>query len=309
MGILRHVTTGRTAVLDPEHLVGRRQRSELSLAEAYISVEHASIRWGSQGWEVRDLDSLNGTQVNGTRIRPRQACRLRRGDRLTFARPEQTWELVDDSAPRVMLVPMEAPGDPIYVDTEILALPSQDDPKVTIFRDADGTWQLEQDDDIVPLAHHEVFEMAGQAYRFCCPDVVPETSNADWRDCVGELSDVRLTFRVSKDEEHVELALVREDGDRLELGSRNFNYVLLLLARQRVDDAEKGLQETSCGWMYQDDLLNDLKVTSERLNIDIYRIRSHFANIGILDAAKIVERRPRTRQLRIGTAAVVFEEI
>jgi hypothetical protein len=38
-----------------------------------------------------------------------------------------------------------------------------------------------------------------------------------------------------------------------------------------------------------------------QLNIDVHRIRKQFAEVGVLDAANIVERRPRTRQLRIGT--------
>jgi hypothetical protein len=38
-----------------------------------------------------------------------------------------------------------------------------------------------------------------------------------------------------------------------------------------------------------------------QLNIDVFRIRRHFAAAGIAGAAGIVERRPRTQQLRIGT--------
>jgi hypothetical protein len=259
---------------------------------------------------VRDLDSLNGTLVNGQRLRPRSACRLRRGDRLTFGRTEQTWELIDDSGPRVMVVPLDAPGEPIFVDGDILALPSRDDPKVTVFRDADGVWHLEHEHEVAILSHHAAFETAGRNYRFSCPDVVPETSTIDWKDRVEtELSQASLSFRVSKDEEHVELLLQRENGDRIDLGTRNFNYALLVLARQRLLDAAEGALDSACGWMYQDELLEGLKISSERLNIDIYRIRSHFACMGVTDAAKIVERRPRTRQLRIGMSALSIEII
>jgi hypothetical protein len=310
MGTLRHVTTGQTMALEPEHLVGRRPRSDTNIHETYVSVEHASIRWGSQGWEVRDLDSLNGTLVNGQRIRPRQASRLRAGDRITFARAEQTWELVDDSAPRVLVVALANPGAPIFIDGDILALPSDDDPRATVFRDADGAWYLEQEHEVVRLSHHAVFETSGHAYRFSCPDVVPETSTVDWHERPGtELSHVRLLFRVSQDEEHVELLLERTGGEWVDLGSRTFNYALLLLARQRLSDAADGIQESACGWMYQDDLLDGLKISSERLNIDIFRIRTHFAGIGVLDAAKVVERRPRSRQLRIGIVALTIQTI
>jgi hypothetical protein len=41
-----------------------------------------------------------------------------------------------------------------------------------------------------------------------------------------------------------------------------------------------------------------------QLNIEVFRIRRQFAAAGVVDAANIVERRPRTRQLRIGTGRV-----
>jgi hypothetical protein len=41
-----------------------------------------------------------------------------------------------------------------------------------------------------------------------------------------------------------------------------------------------------------------------RLNIDVFRIRQMFAGIGLLDAANIVERRLRARQIRIGTGLI-----
>jgi hypothetical protein len=310
MGLLRHVETGRTAALEPEHLVGRRHRSDLVLNEGYVSVEHASIRWGGTGWEVRDLDSLNGTLVNGKRLRPRHALRLRCGDLLTFGRGEQTWELVDDAAPRVMVVPLDEPGDALFIDGDILAMPSRDDPRATVFRDADGAWHLEQEHEVALLNHHSVFEVGGRRFRFSCRDVLPETSMIDCRNPKGtELARVRLSFRVSKDEEHVELALLHESGERVDLGTRNFNYALLVLARQRISDALEGTQDSACGWMYQDDLVHGLKISSERLNIDIFRIRTHFAGIGIVDAGKVIERRPRTRQLRIGTSALAVEMI
>jgi hypothetical protein len=36
----------------------------------------------------------------------------------------------------------------------------------------------------------------------------------------------------------------------------------------------------------------------------VYRLRKHMARMGILDGAKLVERRPRTKQIRIGTGAL-----
>jgi hypothetical protein len=84
----------------------------------------------------------------------------------------------------------------------------------------------------------------------------------------------------------------------------------LLLARARLEDTESRLPESSCGWMDQDAVIEALRVSSERLNIDIFRIRRQFASLGwIADPASIVERRPRNKQLRIGAGRLTIEHI
>jgi hypothetical protein len=40
------------------------------------------------------------------------------------------------------------------------------------------------------------------------------------------------------------------------------------------------------------------------LNLDVLRIRKQFSALGVVDAANIIERRPRTRQLRIGVSRI-----
>ena len=47
-----------------------------------------------------------------------------------FGSPEQVWEVVDDGAPRAMVVPIDARGEPLYVDGDILPLPSQENPSL-----------------------------------------------------------------------------------------------------------------------------------------------------------------------------------
>jgi hypothetical protein len=115
-------------------------------------------------------------------------------------------------------------------------------------------------------------------------------------------------FRVSSDEEHVELVMHCGAGP-VDLGARGHNYLLLLLARQRLADAGQNLPAGTCGWVYQDELVRALKVSAERLNIDIFRIRKQFEAIGLSEPASIVERRPRTKQLRIGVASLALEPI
>jgi hypothetical protein len=301
MGTIRETRTGRKQVLEPEHLVGRASTSALCIRERYVSAQHAMLRYTGERWEVKDLSSRNGTFVDGVRLRPGEEPGVRVGARIAFGKIEQEWEVLDALPPAAMAIPL-GDGEPVHLDGDLIALPSGDDPRVTIYRDGEGTWVLEQPESIATVRNLQVFEVEGQAFRFSCPENVWKTSIAPHaRELeVGHLS---LLFSVSRNEEHVEL-IVTCGSTTFDLGARSHHYLLLTLARQRLADAAEGLPETSCGWIYQEDLAHDPTMAGPQLNVDVFRIRKQFAALGIVDAASIVERRPRTRQLRIGVQRV-----
>jgi hypothetical protein len=307
MASIRELSTGRTLLLEPEHLIGRAPSSALHLEQRYASVLHAALRWTGERWELRDLGSRNGTFVDGIRLKAGEAREVVVGSKLSFGRPEEVWEVLDVSAPRVMAVPVDG-GDPVVLDRDLLALPSTDNPQATIFRSADGTWTLEHlDDSTTPIANLQTFEVAGRIWRFCCD----ENIGATWQPDSGAWVAVRhlqLTFAVSRDEEHVELQITCA-GKTWDLGSRTHNYLLLTLARRRLADAADGLPETSRGWIYQEDLAHDPSMAAPQLNIGVFRIRQQLAGLGIADAAGIIERRPRTHQLRIGTGHIRIAQL
>ncbi|GAA0617199.1 DUF1707 domain-containing protein [Kribbella sandramycini] len=62
--------------------VGRGDGATLRLADVGVSRRHAELRHVGDGWMVRDLGSMNGTEVNGLRITT--ATRVRPGDRVSF---------------------------------------------------------------------------------------------------------------------------------------------------------------------------------------------------------------------------------
>jgi len=302
MGQLQNTSSHQIRLLEPEHLVGRAANCSLCIHERYISAQHAMLRWGGDHWEVKDLGSRNGTYVDDERIKPGEEHSLRHGSKLYFGKPEQRWELIDAARPEVMAVTIES-GDAVIIDGELLALPSSADPQVTIYQGPDGSWLLEQpNDSITTIAHMQTFEAAGHVWKFCCPERAQKTSLTDYRPDF-EVRHLELLFSVSRDEEHVQLHASYGTG-RFDLGSRNHNYVLLLLARKRLEDAAEGLPETSCGWTYIEDLVRGPDVTPSSLNIDVFRIRKQFDALGVLDPANIIERRPRTKQLRIGTGRI-----
>jgi hypothetical protein len=302
MGSLRNISTGGSRRLESEHLIGRAATCSLQLNERFISAQHALLRWTGFRWEVKDLGSRNGTFVDGTRLKAGEEHSLRIGSRIAFGRSEMEWELVDESPPGIMVVPLGG-GDAIQVEGDLLALPSSEDPMVTLYR-SDGHWVLERpDESLTPITNLQTFDVAGSAFRFCCPDSPCLTSLADPTLANLLVDHLQLSFSVSSDEEYVQLQMSCGAAS-FELGARGHNYLLLTLARRRLEDAAQGLPEASCGWIYQDDLAHDPSMAPPQLNIDVFRIRKQFAAVGVADAANIIERRPRTRQLRIGTGHV-----
>ena len=56
------------------------------LADAHVSRRHLRIRWTGQGFEAEDLNSSNGTIVNGQRLEPFQHHALGTGDKVRIGR-------------------------------------------------------------------------------------------------------------------------------------------------------------------------------------------------------------------------------
>jgi FHA domain len=64
-----------------ELLIGRGPSCDVVLPGTVVSRRHARLLWRDGGWILRDLESLNGTIVNGTRV---TRCRLEPGDELVI---------------------------------------------------------------------------------------------------------------------------------------------------------------------------------------------------------------------------------
>jgi len=303
MASLWHAGSGRRSVIEAEHLVGRSDRASLRLEQDYVSTQHALIRWNGQQWEVRDLGSRNGTFLDGVLMQPAKDHVLRSGMTLRFGDSNESWLLEDETPPQVMAV-RARDGATVVMEGNILALPSVQDPRATLYRGTNGVWRLElTDESVATIRNQQRFQIDDDEWRFCCPQLVVPTAGII---IPREMRQLTLRFKVSTDEEHVALG-VHFDGTVVDLGSRNHNYLLLTLARERIADRDRGLPDTGCGWIYQDKLLHALQISQIQLNIDVFRIRKQFGSLGVVDAASVVERRPRTKQLRVGTPCLVVD--
>lgn len=67
---------------DRVFVIGRAPECDLALANTTVSWRHAELRPSAAGWMLVDLDSTNGTHVNGWRAGP--GFRVRPGDWVRF---------------------------------------------------------------------------------------------------------------------------------------------------------------------------------------------------------------------------------
>ncbi|MGC4941578.1 FHA domain-containing protein [Kribbella sp. DT2] len=66
----------------PTIRIGRGPGATLRIADASVSRRHAELRRVGEGWMIRDLNSMNGTHLNGSRITSPTAVRA--GDIVQF---------------------------------------------------------------------------------------------------------------------------------------------------------------------------------------------------------------------------------
>jgi pSer/pThr/pTyr-binding forkhead associated (FHA) protein len=80
----------RFEITTPDVIIGRTPSSDLTLVDEGISREHAVISWDEDHFSLEDLQSTNGTRVNGKRIR---SVELQDGDQIQVGRTLFTFRL------------------------------------------------------------------------------------------------------------------------------------------------------------------------------------------------------------------------
>ena len=141
MAVLRDPSSGRHVELELHNLIGRSANCHLRLEHPSISLEHASIRFGSDGWYARDLGSTNRTWLDGKAL-SEQAERLHAGSRLRFGGMEEEWRLVDETPP-ALIQPLPS-GSALRVRHVPFTLPSTGPALASVCLDPNGNVVLER---------------------------------------------------------------------------------------------------------------------------------------------------------------------
>lgn len=301
MGALRNLEdVQRVEPLPTRCLVGRSRSCDLQLAAGDISSQHAVLQWTGVHWELQDLASRNGTFIDEHRLAQGERAPLRRGARLRFARQLGGWEFIDDGPPEPM-ARNTADGRICLGDHGLLAIPDAERPELTLQSESSGRWVLERSGEVSDVLDRSLVQVGAEEWRVYLPGPCSETLDEGGRG--PRLADLRLRFTQTMPEGSVDL--VASTGERrIDFKTRAHHYLLLLLARARVTDEAQGLPLADQGWVLQERLLELLGVDVTHLNISIHRSRVQFAQAGVADAARLVERRQGTRQVRIGVRGI-----
>ncbi|WP_438032118.1 FHA domain-containing protein [Sorangium sp. So ce204] len=299
MGVVRHVSSGRSVVLAAHAIVGRAPSSAVRLTDHAASNDHAAVSWKGERWQVRDLASTNGTSVDGRPLEAGTNVDIKRGSVLQFGGSAERWELTDDGGP-VVVARALATGEERQAVDGLLALPDADSVLVSIFVDTAGRWLIEGSDGSQrPVSDKEEITVAEERWMLTVPPASPIAGTYKTAPSLS-LVTCTLRFHVSRDEEHVRIEAV-DGGDALEIGQFAPFYALLLLARARRKDAARGeLPEDEQGWIHVVDLARQLRVEEKYLNVLLFRARQAFAKADL--GSEIVQR--RRREIRIATGRV-----
>lgn len=307
MARLHDPTSDTSFTLGARVLVGRGPDATLRIAHRRVSSEHAVIAFDGEGWSIRDLGSRNGTRLDGRPLPVGRPVPLAAGATIEFA--EQIWRLVDDGDPRARA---RAGDTARAAEDGMLVLPELSDPQVTVFPTRAGRWLAEVDGTPRYVSDGDVVEVGGVEWTLELPPVDGLTVVEATVGTVGAAprsltSLVELQLSPSLDEESVRTVLRFADGE-LEIPPRAAHLVLLHLARERLADAARGLVAAEQGWVYAEVLGDALDMDPQRLNVEVYRARKQFTQLGIAGAAELFERRTQTRQIRLGVERVMVAE-
>ena len=293
---------GRVVYLLADAVVGREDRSSVRIRDSRVSAAHARIRYvpAADGWVVRDLGSKNGTKLGDIRIPAGKDVVLTDGCTLRFGGAPTRWEFNAGNPAELVVRRLgdatEHPDEQLPKDGMVV-LPSAEDPRSLVFRRAES-WILEKPGaNAEALVDCATFRVDPHLYevRICQPE-----RTVTHQDGVVALAAIQLDLVVSRDEEHV-AATINVAGVPSTLPSRSRHYLLVVLGRALVADHRRGDSPGEAGWCQVADVQREMALTTpEALNVHVFRVRRDFSRLGLSDPAAIVERRPMSRQMRLG---------
>ncbi len=274
--------------LAPHHTFGRLASVDTQLDKPYISKLHSAIEWNGRCWCIKNL-GLNGTWVNDLQLGQGEATELKVNDHIHMAeRSEPGFKVIDLAPPSDMLWPLDmsveqmpARIQPVLLERYHL-LPDTQTPELALYFDhQDQAWYAElmssatEDQRREAIQAGDILQFDNLRWQFIRAQVYGPTE-ARTRN-VLKLNEFEFVFNLSLDEETTQLELL-SPLQSIDLGVRSHHYLMLQLARHRAEDAARGLDTKSQGWVYADQLATELGLDVTHMNIHIFRARKQLAD-------------------------------
>lgn len=254
------------------HVLGRNPaKADTRLANSDASQIHAVISWNGSIWEITDL-SRNGTFVDGHRLPPNVKTALLPGQRIRCAREsDSVWHITDLSAPVPLLQPVGA-DRPALILKQYQLLPDAAIAAAAVHFSPSGHWMFDDHAGTRVLHDGDLIEAGNTSWRLLLP------APPGWvTDLSGNPAPAMVwptfEFLVSQNEEHIRLS-ARYGSEQIDFGERVHHYSLLTLARSRYADFQRGLDESTQGWVSVERLSKMLGIDASHLNIQLFRARS-----------------------------------
>jgi hypothetical protein len=288
LAFLRRKASGPPLHLRSYQLVGRWDGSHIVLDRAGVSKQHATIHWVGSAWMLRDLGSRNGTLHNGVRVEPTQPRELRVGDEIAFGERDEVWIVGDVDPPGLLLVPAPGSDEPtihVSMADAFRALPSSDDPQVTIMRRTDGTWCAElASGDVLDLLAGGNVALLDRHYEVALPVHTQETDEPEAPLIEHDEAKVQYELEVADDEEAASLTVFAAEWNR----PRHLRecvplYLLAHLVRHR--------HESNDGWIDIEAACKALALTREQLGVHVFRVRESLKELGLVQVGNVIERK------------------
>lgn len=280
-------------------LIGRSSACSLRLDATDVSKEHAALSWTGEQWTLRDLNSRNGTFVNGERLGPEDKITLTVGMQLSFGANER-WVCTDLAAPAMRARTVDEGPALERSGQQLLAFGSEgegegDELSATLSRDVQGRWVLERESQVAFVSDGEELEIGGRRWRLTLPEHSPTTELSR-----GVLSVYGTTLRFDAPPDHPVHIRAVVDERVLDLKRRGHHHLTLALARVRLADTARGLSELEAGWVSHVEAQRLLECTRNLVNVNVHRARKQLEELGFVDAGCLIERRQTTGKMRIG---------
>lgn len=230
---------------------------------AEVSKNHIVLYWSNKSWWVRNNSGSMIFVTDGS-LKPGERSSLSIGQELIFGENwHSRWLVLDTTPPR----------------------------KATVFLSDNDDWCVHGEGRPLHLRNGDWVIAEQYQWCLCAAEKGLPEYNLDVSESIQMAAPI-VYFEVSTDEEHV-VACIEIETEKISLYERAHHYLLVALARVKLQDYCKGYDISACGWVDMEDLCKMLGMDAAHINIQIYRARKQIAGAVFLDDdfPDIIERR------------------